>query len=347
MNHRRLVVYFVLITLIALVTATPSVSQDERSGKLRNAIIERLHKRRALGTMKGLTVPSGMDSQSMRYVTKGTVLHDSIKRTYALVVPPSVNKDGHKVPLVLVLHGGGGNSAFAMKSSGFTDKAIKEGFIVAYPEGTGPTSGMFLTWNAKHCCGTAMRNGVDDVGFVSKLIDKLIKEQPVDPDRIYVTGMSNGGMMTHRLATELSDKIAAIAPVVATLFGDEKQPANPVPAIIFNGLLDKSVVYTGGTHGGRFADSWDNSVKPLNVEAQASFWAKANGSSSQPQIEETKTVRHLYYKCPQDKDVEMYVVKDGGHAWPGGRQGSKQGDVPSQSINATDLMWEFFKRHHR
>jgi len=258
------------------------------------------------------------------------------------LVPPAVSAKGKRVPLVLVLHGGGGNAQFAMKSSGFNAKALKEGFIVAYPEGSGRMKNFLLTWNAIHCCGSAMRNKVDDVGFISKLIDKLEQEYPVDPKRIYVTGMSNGGMMTHKLGIELSDKITAIAPVVGTLFGDEKQPVHPVAAIIFNGLLDKSVPYSGGTHGGRFADSWDN-VPPLKVEDQATFWAKANGCKSAPQIFENSSFRHLKFVCPAGKNVDMYVIKDQGHAWPGGLKGSSMGDNPSKAINATDLMWEFFK----
>lgn len=280
-------------------------------------------------------------------VVRGSLNHDNIERTYAILVPPSLKEKKQLVPLVLVLHGGGGNANFAMKTSKFNEKAKKEGFIVAYPEGTGRFEGVLLTWNATHCCGSAMKGKVDDVGYISKLIDKLVKNYPVDPNRVYVTGMSNGGMMTHKLGIELSNKIAAIGPVVATLFGDENKPSSPVAAVIFNGLLDKSVQYNGGDHGGRFASSWDNSVPPLAVEKQALFWAEANGCKSEPQKVEDGKLKHLSYHCPDGKDVEMYIVKDNGHAWPGGEQGSSKGDIPSQTINATDIMWDFFKKQSR
>ena len=97
--------------------------------------------------------------------------------------------------------------------------------------------------------GLAMRRRVDDVGFIGALIDKLSIDYPVDPKRIYATGMSNGGMMTHRLGIELADRVAAIAPVVATVFGDEREPTRPVPALMINGMLDKSVPFRGGRAG--------------------------------------------------------------------------------------------------
>ncbi len=281
-----------------------------------------------------------------QYVTRGSIMHGGLERTYALMVPPNVAKESKMVPLVLVLHGGGGNASNAMRMSGFNEKALKEGFIVAYPQGTGQLKDILLTWNAGHCCGSAMKNKVDDVGFIGKLIDKLVQENHVDPKRVYVTGMSNGAMMTHRIGIELSDKVAAIAPIVGTLFGDEKRAASPVAAIIFNGMLDQSVPYAGGSHKGVFANSWD-SVPPLPVESQASFWAKCNGCSKAPEIIETSSVKHFRYVCPKGKNVELYLLKDQGHAWPGGQPGSSHGNKPSQSLNATDVMWEFFKQQSK
>jgi polyhydroxybutyrate depolymerase len=154
-------------------------------------------------------------------------------------------------------------------------------------------------------------------------------------------------MMTHKIGIELSDRIAAICPVVATLFGDEKKPTNPVATIIFNGLLDKSVPYQGGIHDGLFANTWDPNVPPLRVIEQAHFWAKANGCKIAPQIVENAKFRHYLYKCPAGRNVEMYVIKDQGHAWPGGRPGTSESASPSQALSATDVMWEFFKSQSR
>ncbi len=246
------------------------------------------------------------------------------------------------MPLVIVLHGGGGNAAYAERMTGFTEKARKEGFIVVYPEGTGLLQSMLLTWNAGHCCGYAMNQKVDDVGFIRALIDELVRAYPVDPSRIYATGMSNGGMMTHRLGIELSDRFAAIAPVVATVFGDEKKPAQPVSALMINGMLDRNVPHSGGPPGGRGNRAWDGSPARPALE-QAEFWASANGCNER-QLEEDNDRRTFWrYACPAGLAVKWVLVKDNGHAWPGGQRGSSRGDEPSSSLNATEVIWEFFK----
>lgn len=158
------------------------------------------------------------------------LVHNGITRTYVVRTPSAMPSRNVRIPLVLVLHGGGGNAFNAERMTGFTKQAKTRGFIVAYPEGTGRFNGKLLTWNAGHCCGYAMKNRTKDVDFIGTLIDKLIAEYPIDPRRVYVTGMSNGGMMAHRLGIELAHKLAAIAPVVATVFGDEVRPRHPVSA---------------------------------------------------------------------------------------------------------------------
>jgi polyhydroxybutyrate depolymerase len=230
--------------------------------------------------------------------------------------------------------------------TGFTQKARREGFIVVYPEGTGRLKTTLLTWNAGHCCGYAMENKVDDVGFIRALIEELSRRYPVDPDRIYVTGMSNGGMMTHRLGRELADRVAAIAPVVATIFGDEEKPSRPVSALMINGSLDRNVPPAGGAPGGRGSQAWDGTPLRPTLE-QAAFWASADGCRSDASKTDTKTWTHWSYACPTGKSVELYLLKDNGHAWPGGERGSRRGDKPSESLDATDVIWSFFKSRTR
>ncbi|MCL4791845.1 MAG: polyhydroxybutyrate depolymerase [Gammaproteobacteria bacterium] len=270
-----------------------------------------------------------------------TLLHDGIERHYLVRMPAEAVLRAGAVPLVLVLHGGGGNAENAERMTGFSDKARREGFIVVYPEGTSRFRQKLLTWNAGHCCGYAMEHKVDDVGFIRALIGQLVKEYPVDPKRIYVTGMSNGGMMTHRLGRELSDQLAAIAPVVATLFGDESKAAYPVSALMLNGMLDKSVPYLGGPPGGRFNDAWDGTPAQPAL-AQGAYWAGSNNCAGEPVRLDHGTYINWRYSCPVGKAVELYLLKDNGHAWPGGQKGSRRGDAPSASLNATDLIWDFF-----
>lgn len=268
---------------------------------------------------------------------------DGLERRYVLRLPDGVRKP---MPLVIVLHGGGGNAANAEKMTGFTELGRREGFAVAYPEGTGGFGGALLTWNARHCCGYAMKNRVDDVGFIRSLIDDLVKAGVADPKRVYATGMSNGGMMTHRLGIELSDRLAAIAPVVGGLFGDEPAPARAVSALMFNGLLDKSVPVQGGQSEGRGARAWDGT--PLRPAAeQAAFWARADGCDAAPENIDGDAFVLTRYHCAAGRMVQLYLVKDNGHAWPGGKPGSARGDTPNPAVGATELMWAFFKSNSR
>ncbi len=275
-----------------------------------------------------------------------SLMHGSVERSYVVRMPGEGVLRRGKVPLVLMLHGGGGNAANAERMSGFTAKGRREGFIVVYPEGSSRGMDKLLTWNAGHCCGYAMKNQADDVGFISALIDKLASQYPIDRNRVYVTGMSNGGMMSHRLGRELSGKIAAIAPVVATIFGDEQRPAHAVSAIMINGQLDTSVPHEGGPPGGRAARAWDGTpAKP--ALHQGAFWSGVNGCATTPKKSDRGASLHWKYECPAGTAVELYLVKDSGHSWPGGEAGSRRGDQPSQSMNATDVIWDFFKTQSR
>ena len=272
-----------------------------------------------------------------------TLVHDGLERRYVVRLPDDMRADS-KLPLVLVLHGGGGNAANVERMTGFTAKARSEHFIVAYPEGSGFLAGRLLTWNAGHCCGFAMKTDVDDVGFIRALIDDLVARYPVDARRIYATGMSNGGMMTHRLGIELADRLAAIAPVVATVFGDEAAPAQPVPALMINGLKDENVPYHGGSPGGPGARAWDG-TPALPAEAQFEFWMRANGCTlATRRIDEGRWLKWSD-RCLSRDDTRLYVLKDNGHAWPGGAPGRARGDQPGTALNATDLIWEFFAEH--
>lgn len=296
-----------------------------------------------IGFVSCFTFPAfAADRDSASSADRKTLIHNGITRSYVVRVPRNLAQANARLPLVLVLHGGGGNAANAESMSGFTEKAAQEGFIVAYPEGTSRFKGKLLTWNAGHCCGYAMEKKVDDVGFIRALIDQLSADYPVDSKRIYATGMSNGGMMSHRLGIELSDKLAAIAPVVAALFGDEMQPKHPVSALMLNGMLDKSVPHLGGPSGGRFTHAWDGAPTKPAVD-QAAFWASANGCTKPPEQQDRGSFILWQYRCPDGRTVALYLIKDNGHAWPGGRQGSRMGDAPSAAVHGTDVMWNFFK----
>ena len=253
-------------------------------------------------------------------------------RRYFLHAPPGY--DGKKpLPLVLVLHGGGQSPESAERMSGMSAKADKEGFLAVYPSGTGRSSRM-PTWNSGNCCGYAMQNNVDDVTFLRALIDQLEHDYSVDPRRIFVTGISNGGMMSYRIGCELADKIAAIAPVEGAQNIDCR-PSGPVSVIVFHGSADRLVPFNGGSTPFQIGPKRsDNSV--ANAVA---FWVKNDGCSPNPKHEENSAAHtDIYSGCKNGTGVALYAIQGGRHLWPGSR-------IRGNSVPATDLMWSFFVQH--
>jgi len=281
-------------------------------------------------------------------LTDNTLQHDGRERHYLI----NDFSGGQQAPVVIVLHGGGGHPENARNMSQFDVIAAREKAIVVYPGGTGAMpGGRLATWNAGHCCAYALENKVDDVGFIRKLIDSLISSGRADPSRVYVTGMSNGAMMAHRLARELPDRIAAIAPVVGAIFGDDPPASAAVAAIIFIGKSDQNVPAAGGPLGGialrrgplaRDRKPEDHDVAP--ALAQAEYWAKANGCAPPVSAEDSRNrfSETRWEKCASGKPVHYYAVAGNGHAWPGGKAGRAEADQPTPDVNASEMMWRFF-----
>ena len=296
-----------------------------------------------LGGVVGVS-PEPVLAVSMTDDALQTMVSGGLERRYILHKLAATGPE--KRPLVLVLHGGGGNAANAVQMFGFSQVALRDGAVVVYPEGSGRFKNKLKTWNADHCCGYAMQNSVDDIAFIGALIDLMIAKENVDPARVYVTGMSNGGMMAHRLGIGLADKIAAIAPVVGGLFGDEASPANKVSVLTINGGLDLSLPLNGGQTGGRFANAWDGTpLKP--VLYQGKFWAEADGCEGIPKETQQGSVKTIRYSCPSGVDVVQMIAMEEGHTWPGGKPGSRLGNVSPGTLDASQLIWDFFKAHHR
>jgi polyhydroxybutyrate depolymerase len=266
---------------------------------------------------------------------------DGGERTYILHVPLSY--DGSQpVPLVIDLHGGGGNASTQMRTSQFSALADEKGFIVAYPYGTGRLDNKLLTWNGGTCCGYAFENQVDDVGFIRALIADLESQYKIDPKRIYATGLSNGGLMSFRLACDASDLFAAVAPVAGTLKYPRCNPSEPVSIIEFHGTEDGRIGYNGGAGPDSLVDVPFNSVKD-----SIDFWLEADQCDPTPQTEIFSDIKHdTYSKCSDGIAIELYTIIGGKHAWPGsGGPAWDGGDQPTQTISATDLIWEFFSSH--
>jgi len=274
---------------------------------------------------------------------KGVLIADRRKRTYYVHVPPQYDPQ-KPTPLVIVLHGGGRKALGAVRISEMNLKADEKGFIALYPNGTGKLMSSLLTWNSGNCCGYAMRHDIDDVAFMRQLLKELPKEYSIDPNRIYIAGFSNGAMMAYKLAHELSGYIAAIAPVAGSMqYEPETAPVAPVSIIAFHGTADEYTPYYGGEVKNPRAPRVD---KP--VADAISFWVKHNECSEPPIREESETIiKETYTNGKKGTEVVLYTIKDGGHAWPGGKKGNFYGNIdpPTQEISATDLMWDFFQRH--
>jgi polyhydroxybutyrate depolymerase len=281
-----------------------------------------------------------------------SLVHDGLERSYILHLPPQY--DGHTpLPLVLAFHGGGGNARQLLESSGLAATADREGFILVAPNGTGRFREHLLTWNVGFGFGYAMRHHIDDIGFVRQLLDTLESGLGIDRRRVYATGISNGGIFCHFLAASLSERIAAIAPIVACVGGRRTesgpmimppQPASPVAVIAFNGALDKHIPYTGGWQ----IDSFGKPVFVTSADTMHAFWGRANHCQGPPVTGDHSADQYKVITFSQGcrgSEVVQYLILDQGHAWPGGSKPRFFADAPSTHVSADDVMWAFFKAH--
>ena len=277
--------------------------------------------------------PKFRDYQSMRA--------DGRTRTFLLNLPPGYYSGAENFALVIALHGTGGDAYQFEHDYAFTQLANDKEFVVAYPEGVRSDGLLGIrTWNAGYCCDYASENKVDDVGFIRELIDQLVARYNIDPGRVYLTGMSNGGMMAYRLACEIPDRIAAIATVSCSMVtGQAISPTQAVPIIHLHSELDTKIPYRGGTGiGGYYFPPTDSA---LNV------WSVANGCTSGPQkvIDDAAYSLTEWENCENNVAIHYYLTKDGGHAWPGGIKSRPAADEPSRAIDANELIWDFFQRY--
>ncbi|MBS1730461.1 MAG: alpha/beta fold hydrolase [Bacteroidetes bacterium] len=262
---------------------------------------------------------------------------DGLERTYTLNLPPNYYESSG-FSLVIALHGGGGSGTQFETQSQLTNKANASGFIVVYPDGTG----LIRTWNAGNCCGSSVTNHVDDIHFISELIDYLVSHYKINPKKVYATGHSNGGMFCYRLACELPEKIAAIAPNASTMV--VTKPCNPVrqvPILHMHSKLDENVPYTGGYGNGI------SGVYCPPLDSVFNVWSQINNCATPSKITFSNDQYTLteWLNCDHNAVIHFYLTNDGGHAWPGGLPGSASGDMPSIAINANDLLWDFFQQY--
>jgi polyhydroxybutyrate depolymerase len=288
---------------------------------------------------------------------KASIMHDSLKRTFNIYIPSFYDKSV-RLPLVIALHGRGANgwSMIPLTHRGFNKLADRDGFIMVYPDG------IELNWNDgrmdEEADDRAHRENIDDVGFISALIDYMIQDYNIDPGRVYVTGISNGAIMSYRLACELSNKITAIAPVdgnIPHLLYTECSPTMTVSVLAINNKNDPLVPFEGGyIYGLRRI----NLGKVLSVDESVGFWVNRNMCPTVPIVTEepdrdptdgTRVTRKEYNNCIDGTVVVLYVVDGGGHTWPGGFQYLPKSLIgrTCRDIDANEVIWSFFKGHSR
>jgi polyhydroxybutyrate depolymerase len=259
---------------------------------------------------------------------------------------PDTNGMIKKLPLIIVLHGHGGNGKQIMKSSGFNEISDKEKFLVVYPDGMnkGWNDGRESNGNEKY----------DDIKFISLLIDKINSEYNIDSARIFATGISNGGIFSLYLAHKLSKRILAIAPIAANI--PENLVKNykldyPVSLMLINGTSDPLIKYDGGKVGFKIGKnrgwtiSTDSTIMIFKALDKCNDAPKVSEIPDINEDDDCNAIKYEYEGGSMNTNVVLIKILNGGHTFPGGTQYLPKflvGNV-CRDFNAADLIWEFFK----
>ncbi len=284
------------------------------------------------------------------------------QRSYLVHLPPQVLQPG-KLPLVLVFHGGGGSAGQIVRASGFAQLADRHGFLAVFPQGVNKH------WNdgRKSEVFAQQDRRIDDVAWIRALVEKLKRDYPVDPRRIYAVGISNGGMFCQRLAVELSDQLAAVASLTASLPEPLKHatPKAPVAVMLINGTADPLLPYQGGEVTirpllGRLGRQLPlrSRGRVISTEETIRYWVRHNGTKPKPHItrlpdtdpqDGCRVEVHRWSGGRGGTEVVLYKVIGGGHGWPGGSQylGVDRIGHVCQDFDATKAIWQFFARHRK
>ncbi len=274
-------------------------------------------------------------SASAQETIYDTIVHDGLQRSYILYVPDSYFPS-QETPLVINFHGYTSTAFEQMNYGDFRTIADTAGFLLVHPMGT--TDGLGNTyWNAN------WGGDVDDIGFTEALIDSLTVDYNIDPNRVFSTGMSNGGFMSYTLACELSHRIAAIASVTGTMNTNQSgncEPEHPMPVMEIHGTADFVVPYNGNA----FMESIPNTL---------AFWVNFNQCNEVPEISEIPDIDpndgctaelHFYGNGSNGVTVEHFKIINGGHTWPGSAFPSGSGNT-NQDIDASAEIWKFFSKY--
>jgi polyhydroxybutyrate depolymerase len=289
-----------------------------------------------------------------------TLRHEGRIRRYLVDVPPAAATGAGPFAVVLAFHGGGGNASQFRNSNGLLDLSRREGFVLVHPDGTGRLR--LHTWNAGSCCGSSADEQVDDVGFVEALLDSLALRVAIDADKVYATGHSNGGMMSYRLAEDIPERLAAIAPVGGARLNRPGGGAGvPVPILHVHSVDDPRALYAGGV-GPPFPFT-NRRVEHPSVDEVLAHWREVNGCTGAPEARETRTApapaagdrAHTatllsWEPCASGAPVLHWRLEGPGHGWPGDSARPIRQEIigpPTSVILAAEEVWAFFEGRSR
>lgn len=254
---------------------------------------------------------------------------------------------GDPKPLIIALHASGSTGSLLARSTGLTEIAEAAGYMVVYPNGTGLAIDA-RTWNSGGCCGYAQMHKVDDVAFLRALIDKLAAEGLADRKRVYILGLSNGGMMAYRMATEAPELFKGVAVVSAVMDIAPDTVKTGVPVLHIHGSDDPFIPFLGG-----IGSKEPSQIPRLSVAKSIEPWIRANGADPKPDVSDipdtagdgTTVRRYTYHSKTDPLAVVLYEVKGGGHNWPGAATPIANGGKSSQNLDTSRTIIDFFNRH--
>ncbi len=324
----------------------PAAAQSDESGgrtTLRERIKEKLSQRRA-------AAPDADSQSTGRLEAPGnypmSLMHDGLKRDYLIHIPTGYDP-AKPTPVVFAFHGGGGSMNLQADTNyDVVGKSDRAGFIAVFPNGYSRLpSGMLATWNAGNCCARARDSNVDDVGFVRAIIKRLPRQVNVNARQIFATGMSNGGMFSHRLACEMADTFRAIAPVAGTDGTLSCTPVKPISVLHIHARNDAHVLFNGGAGEDAFKDK-SMVADFVSVPETIARWTQRNRCTAPATrvLEVPGAYCEAYRGCADGVEVELCVTETGGHSWPGVQKVRRGKEDASQAISANDVMWDFFQR---
>lgn len=317
---------------LALLVLLPTAQAE---GTLRDRIKARIDQRRA---ERGTPDAGGL--QELQVQGRKVLVH-----------LPTGYDPSRPMPLVLAFHGGGGWAEYMANDEkyGLQKKADEAGFVVAFPNGYSKLpGGRFATWNAGGCCGDARDRGSDDVGFARAIVTALKGRYSIDATRVFATGMSNGGMLSHRLACEAADVFRAVASVAGTDATASCTPSRPIAVLHIHARDDDHVRFDGGAGAGAFRDE-SKVMNFISVPETISRWVQRDHCAAPPHrtLDVAGAYCEAYSGCAGDVSVQLCVTDTGGHSWPGAARVRHGKQAPSQALDADDVIWRFFEQAAR